>query len=147
MRTRWSPAWCWRTSSKEARPWYGFATSTAAPHAAHLPRWAREKRRSHPRTQRLLPLHVLGRARAHNRKRRRASAVKAAALQRVVSFSDFTPHNDPHKERDFGAFELADHRFFWKIDYYDARCEFGSEDPSDPTKTTRVLTLMLVQDY
>jgi uncharacterized protein DUF3768 len=21
---------------------------------------------------------------------------------------------------------------FWKLDYYDAACEFGSEDPADP---------------
>jgi uncharacterized protein DUF3768 len=27
--------------------------------------------------------------------------------------------------------------------YYDIKCEFGSEDPGDPQKTTRVLTLML----
>ena len=32
-------------------------------------------------------------------------------------------------------------------DYYDERCEFGSADPADPEKTTRVLTLMLAEDY
>ncbi len=31
--------------------------------------------------------------------------------------------------------------------YYDANVEFGSEDPADPTKTTRVLTIMLTSEY
>src|SRR5262245_48701581 len=69
--------------------------------------------------------------------------VKAIALMRVQSFSDFTPHNDPHGEHDLGSFELQGERFFWKIDYYDTCCEFGSEDPANPEKTTRVLTIML----
>jgi Protein of unknown function (DUF3768) len=37
-----------------------------------------------------------------------------------------------------GSFELVGRKFFWKIDYYDERCEFGSEDPANPQKTTRV---------
>src|SRR6266480_1510430 len=68
--------------------------------------------------------------------------VKAAALQAVAAFGEFTEDNDPHGEHDFGSFELVNRKFFWKIDYYDERCEFGSEDPSDPKKTTRVLTVM-----
>jgi hypothetical protein len=73
--------------------------------------------------------------------------VKAKALQLVASFNQFTEDNDPRGEHDFGSFELVNRKFFWKIDYYDERCEFGSEDPSDPKQTTRVLTLMLASEY
>jgi hypothetical protein len=73
--------------------------------------------------------------------------VKAAALQMVAAFEEFTDDNDPHGEHDFGSFELCSRKFFWKIDYYDERCECGSDDPADPAKTTRVLTLMLADEY
>ena len=33
------------------------------------------------------------------------------------------------------------------MDYYDKELEAGSEDPADPEKTTRVLTLMLAEDW
>ena len=73
--------------------------------------------------------------------------VRAKALQLVAEFDRFTEDNDPSGEHDFGSFELANRRFFWKLDYYDERCECGSEDPSDPIRTTRVLTLMLAEEY
>src|SRR5436853_6596698 len=73
--------------------------------------------------------------------------VKARALQLLATFDQFVEDNDPHGEHDFGSFELAHWRLFWKIDYYDECCEFGSEDPSDPKRTTRVLTLMLSSEY
>src|SRR5229473_2433665 len=73
--------------------------------------------------------------------------VKANALLLVASFEQFTKDNDPRGEHDFGSFELVNRKFFWKIDYYDQSCEFGSEDPSDPKQTTRVLTLMLASEY
>lgn len=73
--------------------------------------------------------------------------VKAQALANVANFRDFTPDNDPHGEHDFGSFTLVGRKFFWKIDYYDTQCESGSEDPSDPDVTTRVLTLMLSDEY
>jgi hypothetical protein len=69
------------------------------------------------------------------------------AITQVRTFSDFAVDNDPYREHDFGSFTLAGHTFFWKIDYYDSRCEFGSDDPTDPAKTTRVLTLMLAEEY
>jgi uncharacterized protein DUF3768 len=73
--------------------------------------------------------------------------VKATALQLAATFDQFTGDNDPHGEHDFGSFELVNRQFFWKIDYYDERGEFGSEDPSDAAKTTRVLTIMLSHEY
>jgi hypothetical protein len=73
--------------------------------------------------------------------------VRANALQLVSAFAQFTEDNDPRGEHDFGSFNLVNRKFFWKIDYYDERCEFGSEDPSDPKQTTRVLTLMLASEY
>ena len=62
------------------------------------------------------------------------SDVQAMVIRRVATFTDFTADNDPHGEHDFGSFDLADHKLFWKIDYYDPAMEFGSEDPADPDK-------------
>ena len=75
------------------------------------------------------------------------SDVKAMVIRRVATFSEFTADNDPHKEHDFGSFILADRKFFWKIDTYDKAMEFGSEDPADVSKTTRVLTIMFPEEY
>lgn len=68
-------------------------------------------------------------------------------LQRVRTFTDFTPDNDPCGEHDFGRFELAGRTFVWKIDYYDKSMTRGSKDPADPEQTMRVLTIMLAGDY
>ena len=73
--------------------------------------------------------------------------VKAAALQKTATFDAFTEDNDPHGEHEFGSFELCGRKFFWKIEYYDRAMEYGSEDPSDPAKTTRVMTVMLASEY
>ena len=72
---------------------------------------------------------------------------RAMAIRKVTTFDAFNGDNDPHSEHDFGSFELAGHKFFFKLDYYDPRLEFGSDDPADPAKTTRVLTLMLAEEY
>src|SRR5262245_49784518 len=76
-----------------------------------------------------------------------SSEIKANVMRRVCTFSEFTKENDPHSEHDFGSFTIDGSKFFWKIDYYDAAMEFGSEDPADPSKTTRVLTIMLASEY
>ena len=38
-------------------------------------------------------------------------------------------------------------KIFWKIDYYAPDLVHGSENPSDPQQTVRVLTLMLSSEY
>ena len=67
----------------------------------------------------------------------------------VSSFDIFTEGDDPHGERDFGAFDAEGvGKILWKIDYYaDESCTFGSEDPADPTRSFRVLTIMLAEEY
>jgi hypothetical protein len=75
------------------------------------------------------------------------SDVRAMAIRKVATFDAFSADNDPHGEHDFGNFGLAGRKFFFKLDYYDPRLEFGSADPADPAKTTRVLTLMLAEEY
>jgi len=75
------------------------------------------------------------------------SDVKAMVIRCVATFSDFNADNDPYAEHDFGNFTLAGRKFFFKIDTYDANMEFGSEDPADPAKTIRVLTIMLASEY
>jgi Protein of unknown function (DUF3768) len=65
----------------------------------------------------------------------------------VARFETFTEDNDPHGEHDFGSFEFEGASVLWKIDYYDSSLEFGSDDPADPDKTTRVLTILLSEEY
>jgi len=71
----------------------------------------------------------------------------ARIWETVAKFETFTEDNDPHGEHDFGAFEIDGKSFMWKIDYYDSNLEFGSEDPADPNKTTRVLTILRSEEY
>jgi Protein of unknown function (DUF3768) len=72
---------------------------------------------------------------------------KAQVLSKVRTFADFNADNDPHGEHDFGNFTLAGQTYFFKVDYYAPDMEGGSEDPADPEKTTRVLTIMRADEY
>jgi hypothetical protein len=71
----------------------------------------------------------------------------ARRSRKYARFNNFTPDNDPYKEHDFGRFEAGGRTFIWKIDYYDKSMTLGAEDPADPERTTRVLTIMLAEDY
>lgn len=79
-------------------------------------------------------------------------------LTLVRYFKDFNSGNDPHDEHDFGTIEIESEsgqfckkknkwyeKFFFKIDYYDLKLEFGADPSSEPCK--RVLTIMKASEY
>jgi hypothetical protein len=72
---------------------------------------------------------------------------RRALLAKVRAFDAFSEDNDPHGEHDFGAVDEGGVRCFWKIDYYDREMTMDSDDASDPAVTTRVLTVMLAEEY
>lgn len=65
----------------------------------------------------------------------------------IAVFDDFCEANDPHRERDFGAFDFDERRVFFKIDYYDQSLTAHSPDPTNPDLTQRVITVMLAEEY
>jgi len=75
------------------------------------------------------------------------SDMQAAITACVRSFEDFHADNDPYGEHDFGSFVDGGEKIYWKIDYYDRDVNYGSPDPTDPKATTRVLTIMLAEEY
>jgi hypothetical protein len=79
------------------------------------------------------------------------AALGPEAVARIVKtievYDDFCHANDPHEEHDFGAFDADGHKVFFKIDYYDSSLAVHSPDPSDPTVTKRVITIMLAEEY
>ena len=79
------------------------------------------------------------------------AALGAEAVARIVKtievYDDFCHANDPYEEHDFGSFEADGHTIFFKIDYYDPTLTVHSPDPSDPSVTKRVITIMLAEEY
>ena len=71
----------------------------------------------------------------------------ACIVRTIEVYDDFCHTNDSHEEYDFGSFEVDGHTIFFKIDYYDSMLTVRSPDPSDPTVITRVITIMLAEEY
>jgi len=76
-----------------------------------------------------------------------AEATQSRIAEAVQNFSTFNADNDPHGEHDFGSVTVDGFKVFWKIDYYDLKMEYGSEDPANLNITKRVLTIMLAEEY
>jgi Protein of unknown function (DUF3768) len=74
-------------------------------------------------------------------------ADQTAILRKVRDFNNFPEDDDPYGEHDFGAFDHAGERLFWKFDYYAPGMERGSEDPADLSKTVRVLTILFASEW
>jgi hypothetical protein len=79
------------------------------------------------------------------------AALGQVAVDRIIKtiavFDDFSHANDPHQEHDFGSFNAEGETIFFKIDYYDKAMTYHSPDPSDPSVTERVITIMLAEEY
>jgi hypothetical protein len=79
------------------------------------------------------------------------AALGPEAVARIVKtisvYDDFCHANDPYGEHDFGSFEADGHTVFFKIDYLDKAFTYHSPDPSDPSVTERVITIMLAEGY
>jgi hypothetical protein len=71
----------------------------------------------------------------------------ARIVKTIAVYDDFCHANDPHAEHDFGSFEADGHVIFFKIDYFDKALTAHSPDPSDPSVTERVITVMLAEEY
>ena len=72
---------------------------------------------------------------------------QARIIAAVQAFDDFNDDNDPWGEHDFGSFEVDGEQVFFKLDYFDPIRAMHSEDPTDPSITERVLTIMLASEY
>lgn len=68
-------------------------------------------------------------------------------LQGVKTFNNFNSKNDPYNEHDYGSFVYNGQKIMWKIDYYDRDLRYYLHDPTDITKTIRVMTVMLAEEY
>jgi hypothetical protein len=79
------------------------------------------------------------------------AALGQEAVERIVKtiavYDNFCHANDPHEEHDFGSFQADGVTIFFKSDYYDKSMTYHSPDPSDPSVTERVITIMLADEY
>ena len=78
--------------------------------------------------------------------RSKGAAFLQAVVQQVQAFNGFTKDNDPYGEHDWGTFTLDGDVVNWKIDYYAVDLLHGSEAPWDEAVTSRVLTIMLMDE-
>lgn len=77
-----------------------------------------------------------------------SSEDKANIVSLVQNFDNFTPDNDPYGEHDFFSIDYKCNKIFAKIDYYDRfNTHFASENPADISKTLRILTILLAEEY
>lgn len=72
------------------------------------------------------------------------------ALDAIKNQDSFPADDDPRGEHNFGALTVDGQEIVWKIDYFTDKYpneELHSDDPADPEKTTRVMTIMLLEEY
>ena len=70
-----------------------------------------------------------------------------ALTEALQSYDNFNDDNDPYGEHDFGVITIDVNDLVFKIDYYNLDLSAHSSDPANPAVTTRVLTIMLAEEY
>ena len=68
-------------------------------------------------------------------------------LERVINFNDFNKNNDIYGEHDYLSFDYKGEKIIAKIDYYDKNMKYHSPDPSDSSKTARVMTILTASEW
>jgi hypothetical protein len=71
----------------------------------------------------------------------------ARVVKTIAVYDDFCHANDPYEEHDFGSFEVDGQTIFFKINYFDKTLAAHSPEPTDPSVTERVITIMLAEEY
>jgi hypothetical protein len=71
----------------------------------------------------------------------------ARVLAAVAALTNFNEDNDPYGEHDCAVLTVDDVQVLFKIDYYDRSLTSHSADPSDPSVTERVMTVMRAEEY
>lgn len=61
----------------------------------------------------------------------------------VTIFDDFGRGNDPYPERDFGILDVEGVAVCWRIDLFAPDLVHAPSDRTDPSRTVRVLRIML----
>ena len=74
-------------------------------------------------------------------------AEQLAIVAAVAAFDGFTYENDPYGEHDCALLNVSGRQILWKIDYFDHALRCHSPDAADPDQTTRVMTIMLAEEY
>lgn len=75
------------------------------------------------------------------------NGVVIKAFLAIQRFDDFDEGNDPYGTHEFGTLNIDGQDIWFKIDAYDQNLEYGSPDPSDPSVTQRVMTILLPDEY
>lgn len=77
-----------------------------------------------------------------------SSVAELAAQIRIFSaLSEWKPPEGDRSECDLSYLQIDGLNLMFKVDYYAPGLKWGSEDPSDPQQTIRVITVMLPSDY
>jgi len=72
---------------------------------------------------------------------------RLAIVAAVMAFDAFDPGDDPYGEHDFGSLRIGLNDAMFKIDTYDRSERVHSPDPSDAAVTSRIMTIMLAEEY